>query len=601
MIYGLIPSLSCIVPAVLIIIVYFLQERKSNISTGLFMSFIITILIIILLESLTVIFDTFGFLLLEKIAFRIHFFAELVFVCELTLYNYFNLKGDRDKQFTALFKERKFVKYYLLFLLIVSLSFLFLKLDVVLGEVSYLPGKSCYVILGGIFVSALCQIFFLLVMSKEDRRSRRLTIYSICGFILYILMQVTSVIVAYDAIIFFLITLITYIVKENPDVYIAEEVVIAQQKVNEVNTGLDLTLLNIKNNSMFNIDKIISITSEYADEEMTKEKISVDVDNLFEMISSTSMEINNNLVSLLEKPNIKDIRMNDVIGRFNKYARNKAQSKNLDLRITIGENVASEIKCDDDALYYLLISMFNASYDDTEEGIIEFVFNGILGVDGYHLSITCEDTGKGKTQKGYDTLNEILLTGAHLQKVNANYLMMKRHLDRLNGTYKIEGTKEVGTLIIIDILFERVSNKIEPSLTLGNTVYSIANPHDQTGKKVMFVSDDPGMLVYYKELFDLYNLEIVLAEGTASALDHVKREEIFDYIFVDTFMENYNGFKFGQALKSLATKYDYNVPCSVGIIPYQSLQNIDYIINHDFKKIIMAPVTIDDLNRLFTK
>ena len=235
--------------------------------------------------------------------------------------------------------------------------------------------------------------------------------------------------------------------------------------------------------------------------------------------------------------------------------RSLAQNK----QITINEEIMKQVlvRIDPEAVVRIINNIVENAIKYTEKGgKITVILRAVERLAVFEVS----DTGQGIPLHLRDKVLEPYFQASHEKKnsqgIGMGLSIVNKIVNSVGGSIKLEDNSQKGTLVTISVPLQR--EKVDYSeIQAPYSSYSIIDHeydtqdyiYDENRPYVLVVEDNPSMLQYLKQkLSERYNVYTALSGQ--QALEKVKTVNQLDIIISDVMMDQIDGFRFVEIIKS---------------------------------------------------
>lgn len=385
-----------------------------------------------------------------------------------------------------------------------------------------------------------------------------------------------------------LVTFLIYFTIENPDVKV----------INELNRNKDILEKNNEERSNF----LFKMTQEL------RKPVS-NIDNLTNMIDTTKNEKLEDIVNTIKSNtrqisylisdvlDVSDVDIRKIKIESNKYdARRLFDEINLFIKDKVGLNVTYNYSISSELPRYLngdyikikqaIMSILMNSVENTKKGFIDMNVSVIVKYDMCRLIISIEDSGVGMN---ISKINDILTLDKslddtdekRLENMDVDLNITKKIINIIGGSMMIRSEVDKGSEFIVVIDQSIVSDKKD----------NIKTNFNENKKRVLVIDDDMDLLNKEKEIFIKNGIDVVGTMYGLDAVNKIRNNDIFDYIFIDD--DTVKG-SAKSTLEDLKSIDNFNIPVIVMLErnkelikdKYKEIGFSDYILKDDIEKSI---------------
>ena len=337
-------------------------------------------------------------------------------------------------------------------------------------------------------------------------------------------------------------------------VQIEKELVEAKEKAEESSRLKSAFLANLSHEIRTPMNGIIGFTELLKDEELTVK----DKNKYINIIHSSGeylMRIISDIVEM-SKLNTNQVQINQEVfdltslchGILSEFEVSVPSVKTIHLTREIELPVNGEfwIETDKVKLKQILFNLLDNAIKNTKEGEIKI---GCY-LRGDNLLFYIKDTGRGIDPRYHDVIFEPFSQaepekGAIQQGSGLGLSIVKSYIDLMNGYIWLDSAPGEGSVFYFTMPYNPGKHSVntkDDNLTKENT------KQKQTSK-VLVVEDDEVNFVYFKEVLEMNNIEVIHARNGQEAVDICRRGNGLDLIFMDIKMPVMNGYDALQYIK----------------------------------------------------
>ena len=586
MVGGLIFTLGCILPLILIDLIYLLQKKDKLSSTIIFKIFILVDILMIISEiACTGLLDN-NKIVMGELFLRIHWFFAVMYFYFMFVYAYTILKNiDADSVKNFFIKNITILIVTIFVVIIGALYFIspLPKIDYTIPN--FLPGWLAYVVIG----FAMCEIGILSVVILRTKNKPKHYMYMYLTIVViasaYLVLQYFFQKIAFGPVAASFIIIIFYMIRENPNITMIDDMNKINNALQNNNNITAYLLSNINNEIKTKLNNITNLTFKYVgDEEINKEELSKDIISIIKNCKSVIFSITNrlNLFSFIQNRGVNyTFDVQNVINSFHKFAYSMLDGSGIRLIINIEENTPRKIIGNEDAFYYILVNSFLTAYNTTKIGRIVITIKG----EEDSVFINVSDTGEGRKEEEY----------SNIEKYDMSYFMVRKYLEAYGGRYSVSGKLNVGTSIDMNLNVVRASEDNIDKQTLEEAVIKddIINMKQ---KKAIIVENN---ILYSKSLnqiFNLYNFNVNMIDNLDTLMNQIKQENSCDFVFVDMLIDSHEK-SVAKDISTLCNDFGVTKPKIIALVPYKTTSKELEYKNNGFDACIELGIDTEELNR----
>ena len=290
------------------------------------------------------------------------------------------------------------------------------------------------------------------------------------------------------------------------------------------------------------------------------------------------------------------------------------ESKPIDFKLSVSENVPSTLYGDELRIKQILNNILSNAFKYTQEGQIELMLSAeiLRDKDSINLIVRVSDTGQGMTaeqvRKLGDKFSRFNLEANRKTEGTGLGMNITRNLIQLmSGEIFIESTPGMGSAFMVRL--PQACTNAEPigkelaenlmKLNLKNTTKmrnaQITQDFMPYGR-VLVVDDVETNLYVARGLMAPYGISIDTAISGFEAVDKIRDGQTFDIIFMDHMMPRMDGIEATKLIRSLG----YSGPV-VALTANALAGQAEMFLNSGFDDFISKPIDIRQLNGVLNK
>ena len=244
----------------------------------------------------------------------------------------------------------------------------------------------------------------------------------------------------------------------------------------------------------------------------------------------------------------------------------KARKKGLNLICMSPPNLPEFLLGDYTRLYQVLLNLLNNALKFTHEGFI--ALNTYIieqSPTRIQLQFEVRDTGIGIKPERLDMVFESFTqvhdpTGTVYEGAGLGLNIVKNLLNLMDGGIEVKSEEGKGTSFLIKLSFDIPDEKAVEAFKNKRSELSI--PAHWKYKNILLIEDNKANLLYAKNLFLDWGIELVLAETIAEAQAKILAEK-FDCILSDVKLPDGNGLEFIKQMREDHTNKNQHTPVMV--------------------------------------
>lgn len=595
-------SISNLLLAILLLIVYIFKVKEKNINNILYNSLLICLIVILVTEIVSVytIYNNQLFPLLNEVICRIRGVGIIIWAMLISLY-LISLSTNHNYEE---FKKVLHKNYYILpIYLLIIVCFFFFKYDyVILNDTAYLKGSaSIYIFMCIILISLFCIIFIPdSIFSKYSKKM--IALFLLLELIVILMLSYTLPYVYFATTVLTLNTYILYFVTENPDLYAIKQLEKANDIIENLNTSKIDFFNNITNEIRSSVQSIVNLSDILLESPYDREKILPDVNSIFYTGNNLNAIITNVLdISKIdydldclneEEYDLKSLIL-DLMVMFEEM-----NNKNINLNIICDENVPRRYIGDRNKIYKILLNLLDNSIKYTYTGRVSLKIECLVKDKNCLLKFCVSDTGVGLKENEYNkVLNELSDLDKHTyngkEYVGPGLIIVKKFVDIMNGKIIFTSDYGAGTKFYVELPQKIVDNTVIGTINMENVI----DYKNYSSLKVLIVDNGNLDLKLMKTFLNPYKFSVDTSLSVKDFIYKIKQGNRYALIFIDQMMLKEDDIELIEVLEKLS---------DIFVIPPIIVLTSDYfMLQHDKKKFIcdslMKPINNIKLDEIITK
>ena len=239
-----------------------------------------------------------------------------------------------------------------------------------------------------------------------------------------------------------------------------------------------------------------------------------------------------------------DFRMADMLYDVISLINERAEEKSLGLKVDITDEVPNKVNSDEFRIRQILVNLMNNAVKYTEKGSINLKVGGSYTEDGYMLSLTVKDTGKGIRKEDQEHLFEAfsradLKTNANIEGTGLGLAIVKSIVDSMNGELGVESEYGVGSEFWVKLPIKYKDKKPIRSDFLERHIEQATEKDEciftAPDAKILAVDDNQSNLTIVKLFLKRNGIVPDLCSSGTKAIELCK-EKKYDLILLDHMM-----------------------------------------------------------------
>lgn len=495
----------------------------------------------------------------------------------------------------------KLNKITLIFNVVISISFFFLKVNVI-NENGIIDTNgeamnvlffvlTLYVVL---IIILVLKTLFKNIKSSDNKKFIPLLFLAILGALSLLIRSIAPEVLLISLVAAFA-DLIMFFTIENPDVKMIYELNKNKRLLESMSEEKSNFLFSMSQETKKPIDNILEVKNM-----LEKEKDINTIQTGLKVIENNARELKNTINNVLDVSTISSSKlivssetynMNTLLNTCIKTIEPKLNT-GVALRYDISKNIPNELYGDPIKLKQVIMSILVNAAKYTKDGYIEVSANEIVKYDVARIIIIVEDSGCGIS---VEKLNELLRYNSNLEntdllKLDSLDIDLKlafKIIKKLGGYINIKSEEKIGSTVTIVIDQKIKVNK--------DTYYS---KYIFNKKKVMVVSDNIQLLRTLNSLSNKYDIDLLATMYGNDCIQRVKDGESFDLIILEDDMKPLSAFAVLGKLQEI--KKDLKTPIVVMLKKDKETIGKHYI-EDGFNNYLLEENLDDEFDRIIKK
>lgn len=394
-----------------------------------------------------------------------------------------------------------------------------------------------------------------------------------------------------------LMTISFYITTENPDVLLLEEIEQEKKTIQKESQSKSTFLSIVSHEIRTPMNAIAGMTNLLLQDELTdKQKkylsnIKTSCSSLIEIINDLldQSKIEAGKMTIVESSYELETLLNDI----KILIESRIENKPIRLIFEIDESIPKYLIGDSLRIRQVLINLLNNAVKYTQQGYIELSINCVKSYeDKLLLKFSVKDTGQGIESKNlhklFEAFNQLEEEKNHnIEGTGLGLTISKNFIDMMGGKLDVKSEYGIGSEFFFSI-YQGISLEEaneEKKYGWESIKFTTKNA------RILVVDDTELNLILMKELLEPLNMQIDLADSGTKALQFINQNK-YDLVFMDYFMPYMNGTETVKQIRKISKN-------EVGIISKEIKKDLDY-----FKKlpiVALSGATSYETLELFSK
>ena len=174
---------------------------------------------------------------------------------------------------------------------------------------------------------------------------------------------------------------------------------------------------------------------------------------------------------------------------------------------------------------------------------------------------------------------------------------IKNIVNILNGKFWFKSTERIGSTYFVQVK-QKIVDETSIKDALSKKDVSLNRKIDFTKYKILIVDDDQMSLKLSEKIFKRFGFDVSLSTDGNDCIKRIKTGEVYDLIFVDIMMSDFNGL---DVLKALKVLEGFKIPPVIAFTANALSGMKEKYLNEGFDDYLEKPLKIDELHRVFNK
>lgn len=587
----------------LICIMYFFKERIKSIETTIYKYLIISAIIILLIDIISVwfIYHMDLYPALNLLFCKLFLMSLILWQSILLVYIYVVSINDKENVSTNVQRS-----------VIVSMIICFIScIIIIILPLNFSRGTD-YVFSSGpaaLFTYGMCAVFIILLASRIFIRFKYLKKKKYTPILLYILMIIIGALIQLNYPQFLVVSTVTtfitclmYFTIENPDVKMIEKLNILKNQADKANMAKSEFLSSMSHEIRTPLNAIVGFSESLKEESLSKEAME-EVDDIISA-SSTLLEIVNGIldISKIEANKIEivdnEYDISKVLKELVNLTKVKIGAKPIDLKVNIAKDLPQYLYGDQLRVKQVILNLLTNAAKYTDSGVINFDVTSVIANDSCRLIISVKDTGRGIKKENIDKLftkfERLDEENSTIEGTGLGLAITKKLVTMMGGKIVVKSEYQKGSDFIVAIDQKIVAN---PTIKEENEIALNKSLSTYKDKKILLVDDNNMNLKVAKRLLQIYEVQIDTCDNGNDTINKIKNNENYDLILLDDMMPGKSGC---ETLKELKEIPNFKIP--VVVLTANAIEGMkEKYLDAGFDDYLAKPIVKDELKRILTK
>lgn len=250
--------------------------------------------------------------------------------------------------------------------------------------------------------------------------------------------------------------------------------------------------------------------------------------------------------------------MSEMLYDVVSLVKERADEKKLVFKVEITADIPNEVISDEFRIRQILVNLINNAVKYTDRGIVTLLLGGSFTAEGYDLSISVKDTGKGIKKEEQDTLFNAFTradvkSNVNIEGTGLGLAIVKSIVDSMKGTIEVESEYGVGSDFKVVLPVKYSGNDILSSDFMEKRPDADAAPEGcnftAPDAKILAVDDNQSNLTIVKLFLKRTGIKPDLVSSGTRAIELCK-ENKYDLIILDHMMPSPDGIETLHIIRS---------------------------------------------------
>ena len=510
---------------------YYFQDRRTGIRPQLYRYAIIINAVLIISELIS------SYLLYDKLSpiwgeilLKFHWYTGIAYFYIFYFYNICYLEEINEIDKKELFWKRKDGKAITIITILFSLLYFVIQfkgLDY--HALSYLPGMPAYIVFAYAVVIVMVTLFKYLKRKNKTRYEIAFVLIFVLVPTIDLLLQIIWLNIAFSPTFMAFLLLGCYFLLENPDLYVAKELELSKQALENINSHTSTIMTKkakMESSKMLKIAQSNYEVLNNTDDNSSKDIIHNNVYATFDIIA----EYQSILDMLVLDEDIKRIdnyvySTDILLTKLYDYSVKKIGDKDIQLSFDIDPFLPRKLYGSENILYDALFYSLSCAISNTTSGNITFRLKCNFSNNYVQLVIDIVDSGNALTNDEITKINNNTFDNDEIDKYE-QYSIAKRFITYLNGVYNVTNNFKSGSTISISVSQSIIDSSKIQEFTPIEIDYNL----DRSNRKILVVDSNPFGLVY---MLKKYKLNIESVSSYEECINKIKSDDSFTTIFIN--------------------------------------------------------------------
>ncbi len=590
-------EMACFIVVAFMAVMYFSSKREKTSMHRIFSYLLITTMINIVMDAITI----YTVNNREIVPVWINNLAHKLFIGSMVLvfylvYRYIIAIAEEDGNLSI--KKNYIGELVFVIALVGVFALPIYYMDTEIGSYSY--GPAPYITYASIAIYLVMIIAVLVKYWRIIHPKKRFAITAALAIeVVGSLYQAIHPMALLSGMGIMLINLAFYLLMENPDIRLAEQIELQKEKAYAASKSKSDFLSHMSHEIRTPMNSVIGMTEVLLRTELNDEQKKYL--NHIKISGNALLSLINDILDLSK---IESGKMELVETVYDAYSEmdnirviieNRIGNQPIALNFDVDDKFPPILYGDVVRIRQVLINLLNNAVKFTERGSVTLGVKVIAKEEDYiELEISVEDTGIGikeeDLEKLFDEFKQLdLKNNLGKEGTGLGLTISSQLIDMMGGSLKVESQYGKGSRFYFDIRQRLVSMEEYEKLKQEKSTQEFIAPK----AKILIVDDDAMNLKVAEKLLEPYGMIIETANGGERSVAMIK-EKGYDLVFMDHMMPVVNGLEATRRIRSIQDDYFKELPI-VALTANAMVDNRDKFFEAGITDILTKPIELDKM------
>ncbi len=590
-------EMACFIVVAFMAVMYFSSKREKTSMHRIFSYLLITTMINIVMDAITI----YTVNNREIVPVWINNLAHKLFIGSMVLvfylvYRYIIAIAEEDGNLSI--KKNYIGELVFVIALVGVFALPIYYMDTEIGSYSY--GPAPYITYASIAIYLVMIIAVLVKYWRIIHPKKRFAITAALAIeVVGSLYQAIHPMALLSGMGIMLINLAFYLLMENPDIRLAEQIELQKEKAYAASKSKSDFLSHMSHEIRTPMNSVIGMTEVLLRTELNDEQKKYL--NHIKISGNALLSLINDILDLSK---IESGKMELVETVYDAYSEmdnirviieNRIGNQPIALNFDVDDKFPPILYGDVVRIRQVLINLLNNAVKFTERGSVTLGVKVIAKDEDYiDLEISVEDTGIGikeeDLEKLFDEFKQLdLKNNLGKEGTGLGLTISSQLIDMMGGSLKVESQYGKGSRFYFDIRQRLVSMEEYEKLKQEKSTQEFIAPK----AKILIVDDDAMNLKVAEKLLEPYGMIIETANGGEKSVAMIK-EKGYDLVFMDHMMPVVDGLEATRRIRSIQDDYFKELPI-VALTANAMVDNRDKFFEVGITDILTKPIELDKM------